>query len=215
MSGDTNSPVWVTLTPDEEVVWSGHPSLRAAVGPLVGSLLLIGLGFGLMFGTVGSFGSGISLLQVLSVGLIGIGLWSIAMLFVRLKSVQYVLTTEKVYKKTGLLSRTVRTLWINRIQHTTSTQTARERLLTYGTIEIETAGGADGGFSLTNISFPDRMTALLTEQRPETKRRTEQRPETKQRTEQRGVVGPPSHNQRSRTSNQRSRTRDDEQPRVY
>lgn len=189
MKGETNSPVWVTLTSDEQVVWSGHPSLRAAVGPLVGSLLFIGLGFGLMFGisgAVGSFGSGISLLQVLSIGLIGIGLWGMAMLFVRFKSVQYVVTTEKIYKKTGLLSRTVRTLRINRIQHTISTQTARERLLTYGTIEIETAGGADAGFSLTNISFPDRMTAHLTEQRTD----------------------PLSHNRRQRT-------KDNAQPRTY
>jgi uncharacterized membrane protein YdbT with pleckstrin-like domain len=214
MSGNTNGPGWVTLTPEEQVVWSGHPSLRAAVGPLAGSLLLMIFGFGLMFGisgTVGSLGGGISLLQVLSVGLIGIGLWSSAVLFLSHKSVQYVVTTEKVYKKTGLLSRTVRTLWIDRIQHTTSTQTARERLLTYGSIEIETAGGADGGFSLANIPSPDRTSALLTEQLSEQriKQRTEQYTESiEQSAERRGAVGPSSHDQRSRT-------RDDAQPRIY
>lgn len=180
MSETTSGPSWVTLASNERVVWNGSPSLRAAAGSLVISLLLVGIGIG---GIMIAFGRGEALFNALSVVLVGIGTVGIVGLLLRRWSVQYVLTSEKIYKKSGLLSCTVRTIWLSRIQHTTFTQTVRERLLSYGTIDIETAGGNASGFRLANVSDPEYTSALLTEHgatKPRANERTSNRTVTAQ-----------------------------------
>lgn len=162
MSDSTDGPSWVTLTPNDRVVWSGHPSLRAALWTLGSRLLLIGLGIGGVI--VFSFIIDTPILLALSFVPIGAGLLSIAMLFLRRWSVQYVLTTEEIYRRRGLLSRSVINLPINHIQNTAYTQSFLERLLSYGTIRIDTAGEEGPEIILQNVKDPEQVDALLTEQ---------------------------------------------------
>lgn len=86
------------------------------------------------------------------------------MLFLRRWRIQYVLTTEEVYQKTGLFSRSVVNLPINHIQNIVYTQSFLERLLSYGTIQIDTAGEDGPEIILENVKDPKDVDALLTEQ---------------------------------------------------
>lgn len=160
MEGNTNIPAWVTLTPNERIVWSGRPSLRSAVWSLAGGLISIGVGLGgfVVFSSEGAS----PLLMGLSLIPLVVGLLHIGLLLLHRRSVHYILTTDAVYKRTGLLTRTVSNLRRDRIQHTSYTQTLRERLLTYGTIRIDTAGSDGSEITLVHIPDPMHVIELLT-----------------------------------------------------
>lgn len=157
MAMNTEVPSWVRLTEGEQIVWSGRRSLWAFMLQLViGSLVVVSGFFGLMF--TGTY------LQLLSLGLIVVGLLLYLSTTVNYLSVYYVLTNEEVYKKTGLLSRHVTNLRLDRIQNTSYGQSFLERLLSYGTIRIHTAGTGGTEIILHDVTNPEAVNGHLTEQ---------------------------------------------------
>lgn len=152
-------PDWVTLTDDEEVVWSGAPSLhkitpQIAVGALIS---LAGLLLNVFLPSDVPFRGAAYLL-------VPIGMLVVGVAYVRHQSVRYVVTTNEVYKKTGLLSRRVTTLRLDRVQNTTFTQSLGQRLLSYGDLYIETAGTGGTEMVFKSVREPQRVSSLLTEQ---------------------------------------------------
>lgn len=171
MGTESTVPKWVTLTRDERILWSGNPTLRSALFSLIGRLGLMGgavAGF-LTFSRIAVrtapllkwFVPVVTLLKWFTlIPFVG-GLLSLVLLLARYRSMKYVLTNKAVYKRTGLFTRSVSKLRIDRIQHTSYTQSLLARLLTYGTITIETAGTGGTGIELTHIPEPARMNDLL------------------------------------------------------
>lgn len=156
MPEHTDVPTWVTLTAEEQLVWSDHPSLRSVWGSIVVGLIVIGLGIG------GLFLGGI--VQLIAIAPIGIGLLMIGVTYFGNRSIQYVLTSEEVYKKTGIFSRNVVNIRLDRIQNTSYTQSLPERLLGFGSIQIDTAGTGGTDISLTDVPNPEHVNGLITEQ---------------------------------------------------
>jgi uncharacterized membrane protein YdbT with pleckstrin-like domain len=157
MSEETGVPSWVTLTSDERVIWKGHPSIW-----LIGWLIILSLGItGL--GIVG-FVLLDDILQLLSLIPIAIGVLFFIRAYLSHWSVYYILTTDEVYKKTGLLSRSVINIRLDRIQNTSFTQSFIERLMKYGTIEIDTAGTGGTELVLYAVPKPEEVNGRLTEQ---------------------------------------------------
>jgi uncharacterized membrane protein YdbT with pleckstrin-like domain len=157
MDENTDAPSWVTLTSDEQLVWNGHPSVWSSGRWIVAGLILIGVG-------IGGFVFLSELLQRLSLIPIVVGFLIIVVpiLLKRLKT-QYVITSEEVYKKEGLFSRDVTNLRLDRIQNTSYTQSFLERLLTYGTIDIEMAGDAESDLVFHDVPDPEHVIGLITE----------------------------------------------------
>lgn len=162
MPKNTSAPSWVTLTPDERVIWKGHPSFW-----LVGWLIIISVGI-IAIG-IGAFVLFENILRLLSIIPIAIGILIMFRAYLSHKSVYYVLTTEEVYKKSGLLSRSVMNIRLDRIQNTAFTQSFLERLMKYGTIEIDTAGTGGTELVLYAVSDPRYVNGLITEQLDEFK----------------------------------------------
>lgn len=174
MGTKTTVPNWVTLTRGEQILWSGNPTLRSALISLIGRLGLMGsaiAGFLTFSRTAALFGRSAPLLKwfvpvvtllkwLTLVPLVG-GVLSLVLLFARYRSIKYVLTNKAVYKRTGLLTRSVSKLRVDRIQHTSYTQSVLARLLTYGTITIETAGAGGTGIELTHVPNPAWMNDRL------------------------------------------------------
>jgi uncharacterized membrane protein YdbT with pleckstrin-like domain len=157
MPESTGVPSWVTLTSDERVVWSGHPSIRQVGWLIVVSAIAIGIGcVGLVLLE--------DILRLLALIPLALGLLLFARTYIYHRSIQYVLTTEEVYKKTGLLSRDVMNIRLDRIQNTAFTQSFFERILSYGTIEIDTAGTGGTELILHAVPRPEHVNGLLTEQ---------------------------------------------------
>jgi uncharacterized membrane protein YdbT with pleckstrin-like domain len=162
MSKSTSAPSWVTLTPDERVIWKGHPSLW-----LVGWLVIISLGI-IVIG-IGAFVLFDTILRLLSIIPVVIGLLIMFRAYLSHKSVYYVLTTQEIYKKSGILSRSVMNIRLDRIQNTSFTQSFLERFMKYGTIEIDTAGTGGTELILYAVSDPRHVNGLITEQLDEFK----------------------------------------------
>lgn len=152
-------PAWVTLSEDEHVVWSASPSLLLAIGPLAVGFLVAVAGV-VLYGLLPTD------LEYRWVAwlLIPAGLALMGYAYVRHSSTRYVVTTNEVYRKEGLLTRQVTSLRLDRIQNTSFEQSPLERLLSYGDVHVDTAGSGGTEIIFEAVSDPQAVSGLLTEQ---------------------------------------------------
>lgn len=128
---------WLTLDETEEVVWSGTPHLLGYVWVFVTGLLLVPL-----------FGAGLAVMA-----------WG----YLRATNTAYVVSTESVYKKTGVLSRTVTEIGHEKIQDTSYSQSVVGRYVGFGTVEISSAGGSGVEMRLAYVPDPLDVQSRLDE----------------------------------------------------
>ncbi len=134
------------LHPGEEIVFEGHPSWRsilgfyalaiaaaALVGAVVGLLVSVGVGVGVWLA---------GLAVVLVVGLL------------KRIATRYVVTTQRLHIRRGILARRVQQTQIDRVQNVNTDQSVFERLLRVGTVDFDTAGSDDSEFAFRGISDP-------------------------------------------------------------
>ena len=76
----------------------------------------------------------------------------------------YVLTTEELYRKRGLVSRTVTNLRLERVQDTTFSQSALGRALSYGDVHVETASGGGPEITFGGVADPEAVVGEITRQ---------------------------------------------------
>lgn len=126
---------WLTLESDEELVWSGEPSL---------------------LGYLWVFVIGVALIP-----LFGLGFVIIASAYLQLTNTAYVITTDSVFKKTGVLSRKITDIGHENIQDTGYTQSILGRYYGFGTVEISTAGGSGVEMSLDYVTEPLAVQSTL------------------------------------------------------
>lgn len=153
----TDVPSWVTLTANEQLMWSAHPSLWSVWGSIVVGLIVVGLG---ICGVILLDG----ILRLVSIAPIVVGLLMIGITYLGNRSIQYVLTNEEIYKKSGIFSRNVKNIRLDRIQNTSYTQSLPERLMSFGSIRIDTAGTGGTDLILTDVSNPEHVNGVITEQ---------------------------------------------------
>ncbi|WP_435078267.1 PH domain-containing protein [Halococcus sp. AFM35] len=148
---------WVTLTDGEEVLWQGHPSLRLITPSVVVGLVLALGGLAL---TVVLTDPPVRWLPLLGVPL---GIAVVAWAYVSVVSTRYVLTTEEVYRKNGIINQSVAQIRLDRVQNTTFSQSLTQRLFAYGDITIYTAGSDTMDITLADVPNPQQVNRHLTE----------------------------------------------------
>ena len=133
------------LHPGEQTVFEGHPSWRAllrfyalGVGGAVAVVLAIASGAGL----------GIAVGAVVAAGVLVFG-------FVKRASTTYLVTTQRLYIRRGVLAKRVQQTRIDRVQNVNTDQSLGERLLRIGTVDFDTAGTDDSEFRFVGVSDPD------------------------------------------------------------
>jgi uncharacterized membrane protein YdbT with pleckstrin-like domain len=137
------------LHPGEEVVFEGHPSWRALLSFYIGGLVgaaIIGLIVALIATTV----TGV---------LVGAALAALVLLygFVKRMSTTYMVSTQRLYIRRGILSKRVQQTRVDRVQNVNTDQSLRERLLRVGTVDFDTAGTDDSEFRFVGISSPAKV----------------------------------------------------------
>jgi len=150
--------MWVTLGPDESVVWRGKPSpylVKYWIGVAAAVLLA---GVVLLVWLLPADWSWLGWLVVAG----GLGLGGYA--YVAYRSVFYVLTTEKVYRKTGLVRTDVETVRLERVQNVSFSQSLLQRLVRCGDLTIVTAGSGTTGLVLRSVNHPSTVNGLVTDQ---------------------------------------------------
>lgn len=154
---------WLHLDEAEQVRWHGRPSRLTLVPDATIMVLLVVLGIGLTlwarsFVADLAVPASIGYLPAL-IALVGIGVGIAAYLsWLRLL---YVITDEEIYVKIGLVSRDITRVPFTRVQNTAYTQTVLERLLSYGTIRIYTAGTDTDDLVFEHVPNPERIMKTL------------------------------------------------------
>ena len=141
------------LHPGEQVVFEGHPSWRALLALYIGGIVVAVI-IGAVVGLVASAWIGVVVGAVL-VGLL------LVYGFVRRMSTTYLVSTQRLYIRRGLLSKRMQQTRIDRVQNVNTAQSLRERLLRVGTVDFDTAGTDDSEFRFVGIANPSTVVAAV------------------------------------------------------
>lgn len=141
------------LHPGEEVVFEGHPSWRAllsfyvpaTLGPIV---------VGVIVAVAASVGLGVLVAVALLVLMLLYG-------FVKRMATVYMVSSQRLYIRQGILSKRVQQTRIDRVQNVNTDQSLLDRVLRVGTVDFDTAGTDDGDFRFVGISSPDGVVAAV------------------------------------------------------
>ncbi|MFQ3293609.1 MAG: putative membrane protein YdbT with pleckstrin-like domain [Natrialbaceae archaeon] len=131
---DPETADWLTLNEDEEIVWSGKPHESSLIPALVVGLPL---------------------------SLVLIGLFIIAGAYLQRENTQYVVTTDGLYKKTGVLSRDVQRIDFGKVQNTSYSQGFFGSRFGYGNVDISTAGGSGIEMQFRSVPEPREVQELI------------------------------------------------------
>ena len=146
------------LTDGEEVVAALHPHALTVFWPIVRLLLIIGaVSFGMAMVPVGS-DQGVFRLALLCVGVVLVLLTVIGPLM-RWRTTHYVITTNRLLYRTGVLTRSGRDIPLSRITDVSFSQTLWERVIRSGTLRITSAG--EGATVLYRVPGSERVQTLL------------------------------------------------------
>lgn len=150
--GEATQRPWLTLDPEETVRWAGQPRIQSTI-PAVGLAVLVAVGALAIPGVP-------TVLRVAGIavgGAIGAG----AVLWVR--SIEYVVTTDALYRKRGVLGQRVEQVPLEKVQNSSFGQHPLGAVLGYGNVTFDTAGGAPTGAEMAfrNIENPDAVRRLV------------------------------------------------------
>ncbi|WP_435360685.1 PH domain-containing protein [Haloarchaeobius sp. DFWS5] len=122
---------WLTLDEDEEVVWSGRPDPRSVYT---------------------AYAIGIPLIP-----LVGLGLLIIGSAYLYQKNTHYVVTTDGLYKKTGVLSRDVQKIDFDKVQNISFSEGVVGKYFGFGNVDISTAGGSGVEMQFQAVTDPKQV----------------------------------------------------------
>ena len=141
------------LHPGERIVFEGHPSWRALLSFYIGGVAgaaAVGVVAGLIWGWTAGFLVGVVLIAaVLAFGL------------VKRMSTTYMVSTQRLYIRRGILAKRMQQTRIDRVQNVNTAQSLRERLLRVGTVDFDTAGSDDSEFRFVGIADPGDVVAAV------------------------------------------------------
>jgi uncharacterized membrane protein YdbT with pleckstrin-like domain len=141
------------LHPGEEVVFEGHPSWRGLLSfyaSAVGGAVAIGIVTALVLGA----GAGIAVGAVLVAAALVVG-------FVKRIATLYLVTTQRLHIRRGVLARRAQQTRIDRVQNVSTEQTFVDRLARVGTVDFDTAGTDDSEFRFVGIAAPEHVVAAV------------------------------------------------------
>lgn len=140
------SPSWLTLGSDEAIRWQGGPRIQT---------VLVGVAAGLGL--------------AVAAGLAGMG-WAVVVLaavapavpaYLWVRHTDYVVTDEALYRKSGVVGRSVTTVGLDTVQNVGYAQSATGALFGYGTVEFQTAGSGETELVFRYVDDPETITHVV------------------------------------------------------
>ena len=119
------------LRQGEEIVFEGHPSWRGLLSfyaTAVGGAVAIGIVAALLFGAAAGV--------VVAAALVAIAL---VVGFVKRMATVYLVTSQRLHIRRGILSRRAQQTRIDRVQNVNTEQTVIDRIVRVGTVDFDTA----------------------------------------------------------------------------
>lgn len=147
------------LTQDEEVVEHLHPHwITLAPATLWLVLICVLTGVGLAFAPNGKAHT--TVILAIAVAALGLLSWLTFAPWIRWRSTHYVLTTQRVLIRRGVLRHTGRDIGLARVNDVGFVLTLWDRLVGAGTLTIESAGDL-GQEKLVNVPHAERVQQTL------------------------------------------------------
>jgi uncharacterized membrane protein YdbT with pleckstrin-like domain len=141
------------LHPGEDILFDGHPSWRATLGfYVIGFVAAVAAG--ILAGVIAGSTVGVIVLIVVLAAVIVIGL-------IRRLATHYLVTTERLRIRRGILARRVQQTQLDRVQNVNTDQSFFERVLQIGTVDFDTAGTDDSDFTFRGIANPDEVVTAV------------------------------------------------------
>jgi uncharacterized membrane protein YdbT with pleckstrin-like domain len=137
---------WLTPEPGETVEWEATPRLMRTLPAVLVSLAL----------AVAAVGGAVLVDRLALAGLLVAPLPG-AYAYLRVVNTRFVLTNRALYRKTGVLGVDVRTVELDRVQNSRSSQGILGTAFGYGSVTVDVAGGAD--LRYVDIYDPDEVRA--------------------------------------------------------
>ena len=136
---------WLTLDDDEEIILSEKPIIKSLVPSVI--------------------------LGIPTIPLLGLGIIIILSAYYRIKNTEYVVSSEGIYKKTGIFSRSVKKIDFDKVQNISFGQGIFGKKFGYGKVNISTAGGSGVEMQFKSIKNPkeiqEKITNLMKQEKTE------------------------------------------------
>lgn len=141
------------LHPGEQIIFKGRPSWRSTLQFYLGGVVLAAL-VGVIAGLIDGTGLGIA---------VGLGVLAIALVvgFLIRLATHYVVTTERLHIRRGLVARRVQETRLERVQNVNTDQSVFQRILQIGTVDFDTAGSGDFDFTFEGVARPETVVAAV------------------------------------------------------
>src|SRR5215210_5117554 len=141
------------LHPGEDILFDGHPSWRATLAfYVIGFVAAVAAG--ILAGVIAGSTIGVIVLIVVLAAVIVIGL-------VRRLATHYLVTTERLRIRRGILARRVQQTQLDRVQNVNTDQSFFERVLQIETVDFDTAGTEDSDFTFRGIADPGAVVTAV------------------------------------------------------
>jgi uncharacterized membrane protein YdbT with pleckstrin-like domain len=141
---------------EERVLFHGHPCWRSILDLYVKGWLATVIA-GVLVAAVTDIAAGqVEVGWVIAAVAVSLGVVLVAG-FVRRKRTLYTITTQRLTIRTGLVARDVQETRLDRIQNVNSRQSVLERILGVGTIDFDTAAGAEYNFAFHGLAEPAKV----------------------------------------------------------
>ncbi|ELZ77238.1 PH domain-containing protein [Haloferax sp. Atlit-6N] len=133
---------WLARGDDETVRWAGRPRIQTVIPAAV-----VGGAIAVAAVAVAVVNDAPALALAALVGLL-LPAWS----YLRVTNTRFVVTDRALYRKSGVLSRTVQRVSLDRVQNSALSQGVAGSLFGYGTVSVEAAGG--GAIRFEDVDDP-------------------------------------------------------------
>lgn len=159
-AGVDEGPSWLHLSEDESIVWQARPHpVAMGVGAAIGlGVLVVGVAL-ITLGTMD--GPGLAAWIGLVVAVVGTGFVGLRYAF--WTNTRYVITTDELYEKRGVVTRDVTQFRLDRVQNTRLEQSVAGRALGYADITVYTAGSGDPELTFTYVPNPGGANAAISD----------------------------------------------------
>lgn len=155
------TPDWLHLSENERVVWTRRPHVIWLVLGIIEGVIVALVAF-----TIGFWGlsNGWLFVGVPAFLVAAAGTAFVGYRFAHWVNTRYVITTEELYEKRGVISRDVTQFRLDRIQNTTMQQSVLGRVFGYGDLTVYTAGSGDPELTFSQVPDPSEASAALSNQ---------------------------------------------------
>ncbi len=139
--------VSLNLSPEEQVIFEGHPSWRAILG-----FYLKGVVIAAVLGAIAKlFGAGSATVFLIVLVLIAL---TVLVGFVKRVATTYTITNRRLNIKRGIVSREIQETRLERVQNVNYRQSVYQRLMQIGDVDFDTAATDDYNFVFVGVANP-------------------------------------------------------------